>query len=498
MSGRPIANLSLAIDYAISALDSAGYHVTNIVLHIGCALLMFGFVRRTLQRVAPETCVPIAAISALLWAVHPLNSEVVDHISARTESLMAFCYLLTLYAADRARTASYWTGVSVFACAAGMACKESMVTAPLMVLLYDRAFYSQSWVSTLRTRRWLYTGLAATWIVFVYVNRMSPRGHATTLVADEGLIGPATPFTYALNQARLVPHYLRLAVWPTDLVLDYGMVRPIRMGGVAPFLVLLILGVALVLWLNIVKRRWGFLGAWFLVTLAPASSVVPVYTAVGAERRMYVPMMALTAAVVLAVFALMRRSLAASRTVISATALAVTVIGILAIATITRNAEYSTALTTWSTVVERWPHGRAHYNRAMALTDRGRRDEAISELRLAATDYPEALSVLGVTLIESGRADEGISTLQAFIRLRPDHINVVNAHVRIADALFAQEKYAAAIPEYRAYLGFQPQAVRAWTNFGICLAATENPREAVAAFRRAVVLQPGQRAARRS
>ena len=80
--------------------------------------------------------------------MHPINSEVVDYLVQRTESMMAACYLLTLYAglrafeSVRARPAR-GRGLAWLACAAGMACKESMVTAPVMVVLYDRSSCSR-------------------------------------------------------------------------------------------------------------------------------------------------------------------------------------------------------------------------------------------------------------------------------------------------------------------------------------------------------------------
>jgi protein O-mannosyl-transferase len=113
----------------------------------------------------------LAAACAVLWMVHPLDSEPVDHVSARTESMMAMCYLLTLYASIRAANESSrrgaWEAASLVSCALGMACKESMVTAPLMVALYHQVFSSEPWRDTLRSRRRLYIGLAATWLVLV-------------------------------------------------------------------------------------------------------------------------------------------------------------------------------------------------------------------------------------------------------------------------------------------------------------------------------------------
>jgi protein O-mannosyl-transferase len=116
VAGRPLVNLSFAINYALGGLNETGYHAGNIAIHIACALLLFAIVRRTLlnkesgeisQEARPlfQPADTTAVVVALLWMVHPLQSEAVNYITQRSESLMALFFLLTLYAAIRARPA---------------------------------------------------------------------------------------------------------------------------------------------------------------------------------------------------------------------------------------------------------------------------------------------------------------------------------------------------------------------------------------------------------
>src|SRR5262245_26372213 len=132
VAGRPVVNLSLALNYAYGGLHETGYHAWNIAVHIACALVLFGIVRRTL--VGPKLATrfgamanPTALGASMLWMVHPLQSEAVDYITQRTESMMALFFLLTLYCAIRARRSSAyavsWQVLSVAACALGMASK---------------------------------------------------------------------------------------------------------------------------------------------------------------------------------------------------------------------------------------------------------------------------------------------------------------------------------------------------------------------------------------
>ena len=107
-AGRPLVSLSLALNYALSGLDVASYHAVNLIIHLLAALTLFGVVRRTLEgwqnRASPGAKIArgvsptwVAFAAALLWALHPLQTESVTYLAQRAESLMGLCYLLTLY-----------------------------------------------------------------------------------------------------------------------------------------------------------------------------------------------------------------------------------------------------------------------------------------------------------------------------------------------------------------------------------------------------------------
>jgi 4-amino-4-deoxy-L-arabinose transferase-like glycosyltransferase len=161
VEGRPVLNFSLALNYAVSGTKVWSYHAINLAIHLLAALTFFGLVRRTLQRVATPVAAhatEIALAAALLWALHPLQTESVTYIVQRTESLMGLLYLLVLYGFVRgceAENARGWWALSITACALGMGTKEVMVSAPLMVLLYDRTFVAGSFRAAWRQRRGL-------------------------------------------------------------------------------------------------------------------------------------------------------------------------------------------------------------------------------------------------------------------------------------------------------------------------------------------------------
>lgn len=537
LTGRPVVSLTFALNYAIGGLHVTGYRVVNLALHVACGLLLFGVVRRTLETSRLRErfgarAGGLALATALVWTVHPLNSEVVDYVTQRTESMMALCYLLTMYASARAlggdRRRRGWQGLAVAACAVGMACKEPMATAPLMVVLYDRVFTFDSLVDALRARWRFYAALAATWVVLAASVASSSRelsgGYATTHVSA---------WSYLLNQTAVVTHYLELVVWPRALVVYYGWSLPATLAEVLPYAVFI---TALFLAAVVALARWprvGFPAMWFFVTLAPSSSVLPIAAEVGADRRMYVPLMGLVALAVIGGSLLIDRLLRAradrnpagsGRVAIVGLALVVLASGALAARTIMRNRDYAAELTLSQTTLDAWPSAVAHDMVGLSLAALERREDAVVELRQAVADYAPARYHLGAQLCALGRFDEAIPELQRFIALEPRQFATSaartllgralvtknrlpeaaeafrlaadgpypdpQAHGLLADLLLDAQKYDEAIPHYRAYLRAFPGAVGAMANLGIALASTNRFDEAIAVFRRATELEP--------
>ncbi|HEY5312862.1 MAG TPA: tetratricopeptide repeat protein, partial [Pirellulales bacterium] len=433
VAGRPMVNASLVLNYLIGGLDPTGYHVVNVLLHTLSALTLLGIVRRTL--LAPplaarfgEYAAPLAAAVATLWAVHPLTTEAVTYIIQRTELLMGLFFLLTLFYAIRAWQGPqrWWPAASTACCALGMASKETMVSAPLVVLLYDRIFLYSSWAEAFRRRRKLYAALAATWIVLLLLVATYPRGKSA------GFNLGMHWWEYAGTQCSVLLTYLRLAVWPRGLCLDYGTWVATWPRQVLPGLIVLSLLAAATVWALVRGRPAGFLGAWFFLILAPTSSVLPIVTEVAAERRMYLPLAAVVALLVLAGWSVIQ--LVVNRRVSSsagrarwkqrlgwgtAVGCALVLIGL----TAARNYEYRSLVAIWSeTVAERPGNPRAQYNLAVALAERSLLDGAARHYREAIRlkpAYADAFSNLGAVLAAQGDDRGALENYRRALEIEP-------------------------------------------------------------------------------
>jgi Tfp pilus assembly protein PilF len=525
VEGRPLINLSLAINYALGGYNVWGYHALNLLIHILAGLTLFGIVRRTLLQPAPIRSGPalrdrfgavadeLALATALLWTVHPLQTESVTYIIQRAESMMGLFYLLTLYCLIRgveSQRARLWYGLCVTACALGMTSKEVMASAPLMVLLYDRAFLSDSFRESWR-RRWpLYLGLAATWILLAVV-LVSGQLPATTMNAARlGLSWRE----YLASEPAVILHYLRLSVWPHPL--GYGYYRSAGTWmSILPPAVVVITFLAMSVWAWRTKPLWGFVGAWCFLILAPTSSVIPLDSP-AYEHRMYLPLAALVVAAVLGIRALVGRR--------STTAVFVLAIG-LGFLTWRRNQDYRSETIMRFSAVAKFPKSAlAHYNLGVTLWKNGRRQEAIEQYEQALSlkpDHALAHNNLGLALQKTGRLRDAISHYKQALRLEPGYVEALNnlgvalaemgaerealehyeralqlrpdsalLRYNYGNTLFRAGRIDQAIGQYEMAVRINPDFVHAHYNWGIALEQAGQPKEAIAHYEQALRLKP--------
>jgi tetratricopeptide (TPR) repeat protein len=491
VAGRPIVNLTFALNYAASGMDIRGYRLTNLAIHLLAALTLFGIVRRTLllPSLGPafgRHATNLAWIAALIWMLHPLQTETIDYVTQRTESLMGLFYLLTVYCSVRALEEQVrWQAAAIIACAIGMACKESMVTAPVMVALFDYAFVDRALIRKARRIR-LYVGLASTWVVLATLMASVPR----TTVG----FGTISGWTYLLNQAPILLGYLRLAFWPRNLVLDYGVPQPLTLNDVwLPMLAIIALG-ALVLVLLVRRPQAGFLGAWWFITLAPTSSIIPIATEVGADRRMYLALAGLVVLVVLVAYrawTLRAPSNYQGRAgAVVGLGAAVSICVLLSLATMQRNQEYESELSILQTTVERKPHPRSYLMLGTTLLEVGRRQEAMPYLERA-REEPGTSFVLGVDHISEGRFAAGVEELERFVQMAPTHRQVIEARESLGRAYSALNQLDQAAVHLSEVVRLQPGRGPAHAYLGEVLLRQGHTADGVRQFQIAAELQPG-------
>jgi tetratricopeptide (TPR) repeat protein/uncharacterized membrane protein len=367
-----------------------------------------------------------------------------------------------------------------------MASKEVMVSAPLMVLLYDRTFLSGTFAQAWRQRWRLYVGLAATWIPLGYLvastsNRSGSAGFGSNVTWQ----------AYGFTQLRAIALYLKLSIWPDPLVFDYGTGLAHSFSEVASsaFIVAVLLVGTLV-----ALRRWpalGFVGGWFLVILAPTTSVMPVVTQTMAEHRMYLPLAGVVALVVVGAFVLGKRLFSQRQGVVVACFSAGAVVLVFAHLTLQRNQTYHSGLAMWTDTVAKCPNNsRAQNNLGEALLDVGKVSEAIGRYEQALQiqpDYAEAHNNLGNALVKEGRLRDAIGHYEQALRIAPD---LAEAHYNLGIALERAGRFQDALKHYEQAVRIKPDYADAHNNLGITLARLGRLPEAMGHFEQALRLKP--------
>jgi tetratricopeptide (TPR) repeat protein len=482
---RPLTMVTLAANYAAEGLRTRGYHVVNVAIHLLAGLVLFGLFRRALrlpglrEGLGGAATGPAFAI-ALLWLLHPIQTGAVTYTIQRMESLMGLLYLTTLYCvvrglggegageegAGRLRS-RLWLGAAVAACAGAMAAKEVAVSLPVMALLCDWLLVTRSLKETLRWRWGFYALLGATWLPLLPTLRaslFSPEGTAGFGVA----IGP---MRYLATQCGVGLHYLGLCFRPWPLCLDYGWPAATRAGEVVPGAVVLGLLLAATLYGLARGGRWALLGAGFFLVLAPTSSVMPIAD-VAFEHRMYLPLAAVIAGVVLGLWALWARFAPWWRGAAWVAGVALLVAAaLLGGLTWRRNMEYQSETGLWSGCIARRPeNARAWLNRGAAYARQGRHGEALADLDEAVRRAPgnaAAYKDRGTVFVNLGRYDDAIRDYNEALRLRPAYAAALAerglAWIRGGDVLRGIEDCTAA-------LAINPGLAQAWSYRGIALA----------------------------
>jgi Flp pilus assembly protein TadD len=242
-------------------------------------------------------------------------------------------------------------------------------------------------------------------------------------------LSPAMIWLYLRTQAEVVVHYLRLALYPSPLVFFYDWpLTPAPLW--KAWQAALLTGLAVLIVVGVRRRHpASFVGAWFFLILAPSSSVLPIVTEVAAEHRMYLPLAAVVAAVVLGAHLAVKRLMGYwTRAAAGVAAVAMLIAaGSLGAATFERNAVYASAEGLWADTVAKRPgdvRPRVAYAEALAIA--GRLSEAETQLWRAvelAPDDPVARVRLGSVLAQQSRYEQAAAQFNAALTLRPGDVD---------------------------------------------------------------------------
>jgi hypothetical protein len=481
LTGRPLVNFSLAINYAVSKGNTWSYHALNLIIHILATLTFLGIIRLTIMTTEKgarylNIALPFSFACALLWGLHPMHTQAVTYIIQRCESLMGLFFLLTFYAAIRGRqseSSSRWHLLSIMFFLLAISSKEVAVVCPVLLLIYEWVFEGHHPWHAIRQSPLLYAGLVLGLIVATI---MAAKGN--TLISRTETI-PFTPVSYWITQCQVIFHYLRLVVWPSGLTIDYGWpMAPMREAWPSMLGVLIALGLSV--WALRLRNAAGFLGLWFFMILAP-TSLIPLPDP-AFEQRMYLPSAAIIILIVGAAvntYEWSQKQLKlwpGSRIYIPAGAIALVICAglIFAFLTYQRNFDYRSDVAIWSDTIKKRPNNfRGYHGLGLALSNRGRQEEALKCLHHALILNPHnsyANNDAGFILLLMNRPHEAIPFFQKAIQIKDKNSKAYN---NLGAALAQTGNLKEAIFHFTQALRIKPESISVRDNLIKAVAAYE-------------------------
>jgi tetratricopeptide (TPR) repeat protein len=479
---HPLTWLSFALDARVFGMDPGGFHLTNVVLHVLDAVLLFVALR------ALTGAVWRSGFVAALFALHPLHVESVAWISERKDTLSTLFWVLTLAAyalyARRPGVLRYLLVAVLFAL--GLMAKSMLVTLPAVLLLLD------CWP----LGRWQ-PGVASTLRLLLEklpLLLLAAASCAVTLVAQHqgGETNSADELPLRLENAAVsYVAYIGDTVWPHGLIPFHPFpTHPFPAWQVAgAFLVLIGISAGCLL----LARRAPYLAVgwlWYLGTLVPVIGLVQVLGGhARADRYTYVPLIGLFLMVVWGAADL------ASRLRVPAlvpAAAGVVVLAACAAASWVQIGTWQDSTTLWGHTLAVDPDNYlAHNNLGTVLLNDGKVDESMRHYQAclrACPTYALAHYNMGCALAEKGRAQEAIGYYRQSLRYNPHY---ADAHNNLGALLLMQGDADGAAREFTAALGNTPNPPLVHNNLGLALFRQGKTSAAVAEFEEALRLDPG-------
>lgn len=519
-SQRPLVILSFNINYAISGFKEWSYHVFNIAFHLLVVFLVYRLGQLIVSHISQKNSSlanssnRIPLLAALIFAVHPLNTQAVTYISSRSSIMATMFYLVAiilffegLYKKNKETKINYvFVAGAVISFGIGFLCKLIIISLPAILFAYHYYFISNQNLQTWVKRQWkwiLGAGGLLVSPVFLYQK-----------VYETGLLGASivdvTTWDYFRTQLGVIPlEYFRKMLFPFNLTIDtnFQVVKHWRslvaIGG------LITLGVFSVVWIKLsqVKKQSKKYGPeafgliWILITLSPTSSFIPLLD-MAAEHRTYLPLVGFSiflSSLLIRLKSFITKSIEVGTSDICSNkkmlrvsvALILLILVSFVVGTRERNKAWKDEVSLWADAKQKAPFLIRPYNNLGEAYDKiGKYDLAIEEFEAALRLNPNyffALSNLGNIYGKKKEYGQAISYTLKALQQKPDY---APGHYNLAKALHLTGNPDKAMSSYRLAIKYNPYFEEAFFNLGFLAIERKQFEEAIDNFKSFIKMQP--------
>jgi len=519
---RYIGYLTFALNHAAHGLDVRGYHLVNILIHLCTSLLLYCLVMFTFRtpRFMPsveDTPCPIgsrnfiALFTALLFAVHPIQTQAVTYIVQRFTSLATLLFLLSLVsyiqfrllsgqASDGFRRAALFL-VSMVSAILAMKTKEFALLLPIVITLYEFMFLESRLMKRLQ---YLIPFFLTMVIVPLSLMNTADSGLVEAASKISGAHGGISSLDYMFTQFRVIVIYIRLFFFPVNQKFDYDY--PVYRSFFVPEVVISFLFLFSIFLMSIylyrlsrirerrnshLYRLASFGLFWFFITISAESSIIPIADVIF-EHRLYLPSIGFFLAMVSAMELLRVKwgEQTSSVLTISVYAMLLLTVG-LSTAAYSRNSLWRDRVGFMEDEVKKSPgKARARSTLASLYAEQGRMDEAIYQFKTTIANspgYANAHYSLGLTYANMGRLEEAVQEYKYAVTLKFDF---ADAHGNLGVAYAKLGRMEEAIKEYGIALMITPYSAKAHNNLGNAYGKLGRMEETINEYKTALKLKP--------
>lgn len=493
---RPVANISFALNYLFSENNPAAYHITNIIIHIITASLIYLLFRHTLK-LAPDTkqikhTNAISFAASLLWLINPLQIQSVTYTVQRMNSLAAMFFIASLLFYIKARLAQksnnrswYLFAVSFVSAILAFGCKENTAILPFIILFYEWFFFQNARFAWLKT---VLPVIILSIVLIAILAALYLGSNASEKLKSEYVRWGLTVHQRLLTQSRVVFFYLSLFFFPHpsrlnldhDFPLSYSLFNP-PTTILAIFLIAALIASAIIL----AKRNKlliSFCILWYFSTLLIESSFIGIE--ITYEHRLYLPSIFVTLLAVLLGYYILRSKYASIPVLIAISI-------ILSLWTYSRNNVWADERTLWKDCAQKSPHkARSLYNLAISFFNKKQYPEAAAYYSRTLQIDPnrfDAYEGLAFCAVETDDPNKAVEFAGRALKLNPKS---AKAHLTFGRSYYKKQELQKALDEYNIALSLDPRLHQAYNGMGTIYYGYNKYEDAKKFWEKALKIKP--------
>jgi len=481
---RPLLLFSFSLDYKIWKLLPFGYHLTNTLLHILNAFLIYYLLFLIFKNQK------ISLLSALIFLLHPLQTEAITYVSGRGDPLSIFFVLISFifYIFTKEKRKNKFLILSCLFFIFALLTKESVIFFPVFVLFYEileREKFKKILIKT--------SPLFLIFLIY-FILRLTVLNFGQTL----NLYGEENIFTKNIHYRiftflNILLTYYPLYFFPIHLHME--RTAPILTTIFHPGVIFSLLILLLILLISIYTFKKGnkifsFGFGWFFISLFPFSNILVPISGLLYEHWLYFPLVGFSLILSYLIFEILPKLKFKKFLIPISYFLLFLFLGFLSIRTILRNFDWKDPITFYNQTLKYSETARVHNNLAMAYADKKDFEKAIFHYQRAieiSDVYPQTHNNLGNAYKEINQFEKAIEEFERAIKMDPYFFFAYN---NLAGLYVEQKNYDKAIDVYQRYLKISPQNLNALYNLGIVYYLKKDYDNAIFTFQKILEVQP--------